>query len=312
MNKPPKGETVGFGFFHETLSPHSVSQHNPLTMHFNKALRVLVVSLSAMSVAEATFAGAGVAGSGAKGLQRRQLDDTADNADNAGGDANAGDDATTTSSEPPAEETSTQPPEETTTSEPESTTTTSSSSSKEDPATTTSSSQTSTQEETSSKPTSTSSERETTRSSSSQPPKTTSSSSSHREPSTYVITHIVTSTRGDGSPVTYTSETKTTETPGLADGESGQESGMPTQTRNTVIGVVVGVGGAIILGGLALVAWRIWGRKKHQEENDGLMDYGSAIESKPDTGGSMAGRTPFQSTLESYHAPTQVNSAANF
>lgn len=114
--------------------------------------------------------------------------------------------------------------------------------------------------------------------------------------------------------MTYTSETKTTQTAGLADsGSNGsQSSGMSTTTRNTVIGVVVGVGGAIILGGLALVAWRIWGRKKHQEEHDGLMDYGSAIESKPDTSGSMAGRTPFQSTLESYHAPTQVNTAANF
>jgi hypothetical protein len=112
--------------------------------------------------------------------------------------------------------------------------------------------------------------------------------------------------------VTYTSETRSTSTPNLAGDSSGQTSGMSTQTRNTVIGVVVGVGGAIILGGLALVAWRIWGRKRHQEENDGLMDYGSAIESKPESGGSMAGRTPFQSTLESYHAPTQVNTAANF
>lgn len=102
-----------------------------------------------------------------------------------------------------------------------------------------------------------------------------------------------------------------TPTPGLADSNSGQASGMSPQTRNTVIGVVVGVGGAIILGGLALVAWRIWGRKKHQEENDGLMDYGSTVE-KPDTGSSVTGRTPFQSTLESYHAPTQVNTAANF
>jgi hypothetical protein len=111
-----------------------------------------------------------------------------------------------------------------------------------------------------------------------------------------------------------TSETISTQTPGLADDDNKgqQESGMSPQTRNTVIGVVVGVGGAIILGGLALVAWRIWGRKKHQDENDGLMDYGSAIESKPETGGSLTSRTPFQSTLESYHAPTQVNTAANF
>lgn len=86
---------------------------------------------------------------------------------------------------------------------------------------------------------------------------------------------------------------------------------MSPQTRNTVIGVVVGVGGAIVLGGLAFVAWRIWGRKRHQEESDGLMAYAGAPE-KPDTGGSMSARTPFQSTLESYHAPTQVNTAANF
>jgi len=104
-----------------------------------------------------------------------------------------------------------------------------------------------------------------------------------------------------------------TSPPDLANnGNSGQASGMSTQTRNTVIGVVVGVGGAIILGGLALVAWRIWGRKKHQDENDGLMDYGNTTEVSEPVGGSMAGRTPFQSTLESYHAPTQVNTAANF
>jgi hypothetical protein len=123
---------------------------------------------------------------------------------------------------------------------------------------------------------------------------------------------VITSTLADGSQVTLTSASLSTAPPGLADnGSSGQASGMSTQTRNTVIGVVVGIGGAIILGGLALVAWRIWGRKKHQDENDGLMDYSTAAD-KPDTGSSMAGRTPFQSTLESYHAPTQVNTAANF
>lgn len=87
---------------------------------------------------------------------------------------------------------------------------------------------------------------------------------------------------------------------------------MSKQTRDTVIGVVVGVGGAIVLGALAFVAWRIWGRKKGPEENDGLMDYGSNTGEKPESGGSMTGRTPFQSTLESYHAPTQVNTASNF
>lgn len=99
----------------------------------------------------------------------------------------------------------------------------------------------------------------------------------------------------------------------MAGGQSGAQTGMTPQTRNTVIGVVVGVGGAIILGGLGFVAWRIWGRKKAVEESDDLMDYPStAGGEKPDTGNSMNGRTPFQSTLESYHAPTQVNTASNF
>ena len=91
---------------------------------------------------------------------------------------------------------------------------------------------------------------------------------------------------------------------------------MSDTTRNTIIGVVVGVGGAIILAVIALVAWRIWGRKKRVEDNDdGMVSYGggySAPAEKVEPTGSASGRTPFQSTLESYHAPTQVNASSNF
>ncbi len=90
---------------------------------------------------------------------------------------------------------------------------------------------------------------------------------------------------------------------------------MSTKTRNTVIGVVVGVGGAIILGALGLVAWRVWGRKKQNDEADGLMDYNMnlAQQEKPEHGGSPPPqRTPFQSTLENYHQPTHVNASSNF
>jgi hypothetical protein len=92
---------------------------------------------------------------------------------------------------------------------------------------------------------------------------------------------------------------------------------MTETTRNTVIGVVVGVGGAIILGGLAFVAWRMWGRKKAQEEtDDGLMSYGGGAYHAPeksDAGTSTTtSRTPFQTTLENYHAPTHVNASSNF
>lgn len=70
-------------------------------------------------------------------------------------------------------------------------------------------------------------------------------------------------------------------------------------------------------------AWRIWGRKKHSEENDGLMGYNNGAEGKSEVGALGAGstltgnnsRSPFQSTLESYHAPTRperANPSANF
>jgi len=131
---------------------------------------------------------------------------------------------------------------------------------------------------------------------------------------TSTITQVITQTNADGSKSTITSAIVTTSTPGLVnDGKNNSGGGISPQTRNTIIGVVVGVGGAIVLGGLAFVAFRIWGRKKHQEESDELMDYHSTgTAEKTDTSGSQVGRTPFQSTLESYHAPGQVNTASNF
>jgi hypothetical protein len=101
---------------------------------------------------------------------------------------------------------------------------------------------------------------------------------------------------------------------------------MSAKTRNTVIGVVVGIGGAIVVGALGLVAWRIWGRKKHQEEADGLMDF-NENNSRPSSNGpyhsvekteygsvgsSGPQRSPFQSTLDTYHQPTPVNASSNF
>ncbi len=266
-------------------------------MQLSKALELLVLGLSAMTVAEAAFVDVNnVVGRDVGAIQQRQDDAAKTDAAKADGTTTTGGVPNTTTA--PEETTSTPPP-------PETTTTTSSK-----PQTTT----------TSTTPTQTSSSSKTGQSSSTTPPSsstTHSSSSSGAQSSSSskveTITQVITSTLSDGSKMTLTSETLSTSTPDLVNnGNSGQASGMSTQTRNTVIGVVVGVGGAIILGGLALVAWRIWGRKKHQDENDGLMDYGSTAEKPEPVGGSMGGRTPFQSTLESYHAPTQVNTAANF
>lgn len=159
-------------------------------------------------------------------------------------------------------------------------------------------------------------------STSSTPKQTTSNSpsphSSTPTPVVSTIIEVVTSTNTDGSKTTFSTTSKTTSTPGLSSG-NGETSGMSPKTRNTVIGVVVGVGGAIVLGALGLVAWRIWGRKKHTEENDGLMDYDMSTtggveksERGSSAGGPQAQRTPFQSTLENYHQPGQVNASSNF
>lgn len=265
-------------------------------MHLTKALELLVLGLSAMSVAEATFVDVNVVGRDGMAIEQRQ---------GGGAKGDPTDDSTTTTSTKTTETTT---PKTTTST----VTTPTTSSTPADPTNTSSTKTTSsTSSPTKTTPTQTSSS-----SSPTDPSSSTSSTQSVSETPMVITTQVtITSTLADGSHVTLTTpQVMTTKAPGLVGDNNGggQNSGMSPQTRNTVIGVVVGVGGAIILGGLALVAWRIWGRKRHQEENDGLMDYGSTVESKPESGGSMSGRTPFQSTLESYHAPTQVNTAANF
>ncbi|KAF4595256.1 Mid2-like cell wall stress sensor [Ophiocordyceps camponoti-floridani] len=136
-------------------------------------------------------------------------------------------------------------------------------------------------------------------------------------PSVFTTYEVVTITNSDGSKVESTSAARITTTPGLNAGAAAPENpGMSVKTRNTIIGVVVGVGGAIVLGALFLAGRRWWWGKKQSEESDGLMDYDMTVTGgeKPDRGSAIAPgpRTPFQSTLENYHQPTQVNASSNF
>ncbi|KAF2004983.1 hypothetical protein P154DRAFT_425561 [Amniculicola lignicola CBS 123094] len=94
-------------------------------------------------------------------------------------------------------------------------------------------------------------------------------------------------------------------------GNGGGGSGLSGSNKKIIGGVVGGVGGAILLGGLAIVCWRIWGRKKRvSEDDDDLMaGTGSALGDKS----SGSPNTPFQSNLEQYHNPGgRPNAAANF
>ncbi|RDL40879.1 uncharacterized protein BP5553_00858 [Venustampulla echinocandica] len=148
-----------------------------------------------------------------------------------------------------------------------------------------------------------------------QPPKSTKEVTS--TPSVNVITQVLTVS---GSVVTSVSSSTNTNSASAATNEAslagnGEKSsgGMSSKTKNTVIGVVVGVGGAIILAGLGVVAWRIWGRKKKGDESDDLMGYRASSAAGEKTTAQGPAANPFQSTLENYHNPARnVNASSNF
>lgn len=64
-----------------------------------------------------------------------------------------------------------------------------------------------------------------------------------------------------------------------------------------------------MVGALAIVAYRVWGRKKNEDEDD-LYDP-NQHEDKSKTS-SVTGQNPFSTTLDQYHNPGRVNTASNF
>ncbi|KAI0476253.1 hypothetical protein GGR56DRAFT_641851 [Xylariaceae sp. FL0804] len=150
---------------------------------------------------------------------------------------------------------------------------------------------------------------------------TTSSPTTTAKPSTFTSTAYVTTTDSSGHTTVSSSAAVVTTTPSLS-GSSGSSdnSGISTGTKHTIIGVTVGVGGAIILAVAGVLFWRLRSKRRSQEENEELVSYGHGFggpgtaEKTEPAGpvGAGPGRSPFQSTLESYHAPTQTNAASNF
>ncbi|KAI1651052.1 uncharacterized protein F4817DRAFT_326612 [Daldinia loculata] len=138
-------------------------------------------------------------------------------------------------------------------------------------------------------------------------------------PTTSTFITVITSTDAAGQTHISSSSSIIVSTPSpVADTSGGnKEPGMSAQVRNTIIGVCVGVGGAIVLAAAGVLFWRLRNNRRSQEENEELVSYGDGFggpgtAEKSEPSGSTAGRSPFQSTLESYHAPTQTNAASNF
>lgn len=165
--------------------------------------------------------------------------------------------------------------------------------------------------------------------------KTTASSLTTQWTSTAVITRVVVTQVGGQTVETTMVQTSvgtyTTVLPGLVSGDGsggnsgsgsgGSGGGLPTTTKNTIIGVVVGLGCAVILSGLGLVLLRVRRKKKAARDAvdaDDLMrrDGSPLAESRrdmlPASATSDAASSPFQTTLDQYHKPVQVNAASNF
>ncbi len=116
------------------------------------------------------------------------------------------------------------------------------------------------------------------------------------------------------------SEAVVVSTPGFSGsgGSTSNGGGLTTAQKSIIIGVTVGVGGAIILAAGGILYWRLRNKRRGQEENEELISYGAGFggpgtaEKTEGSGPAAAARSPFQSTLETYHAPTQTNAASNF
>ena len=117
---------------------------------------------------------------------------------------------------------------------------------------------------------------------------------------------------GTSSIVTTTGQALVTDPPTSQENSGDSGSGLSQTNKNIIGGVVGGVGGALLLGGIALVFWRMKKRqhKVSADDDDLMANTGAALGDKPSNG---SGSSPFQSNLEQYHNPGgRPNAAANF
>lgn len=102
---------------------------------------------------------------------------------------------------------------------------------------------------------------------------------------------------------------------GGGSGDNGS-SGLSTSSKKIIGGVVGGIGGAILVGAIAIVLWRLWGRKQNKpdlDDTDIFAGQNDSLMREKET--SPGGPTPLRSpnNLDRYHNPNgAVNTASNF
>ncbi|KXJ94017.1 hypothetical protein Micbo1qcDRAFT_158956 [Microdochium bolleyi] len=146
------------------------------------------------------------------------------------------------------------------------------------------------------------------------PPATTSAPQSSMEVPTTIFV-VETKTLENGSTTVQSSAIPTKTSVLVPASSSTSDEEAQAKNKNIIIGVCVGVGGAIVLAVAGVLFWRLRNKKRQEVDQDDLQSFGTGYgppSTAEKTEGTNNTRSPFQSTLESYHAPTQTNTASNF
>ncbi|KAM0715487.1 hypothetical protein Q7P37_008985 [Cladosporium fusiforme] len=94
-------------------------------------------------------------------------------------------------------------------------------------------------------------------------------------------------------------------------------SSLSPQTKAIIGGVVGGIGGAILIGGIAIVAWRLWAKKKREQaaavDDFGMGSAGSPRDSIGREKQTASSGHAASNSVDSYRNPNgAVNTASNF
>jgi hypothetical protein len=123
--------------------------------------------------------------------------------------------------------------------------------------------------------------------------------------STMVSAAIVTITIGSAA---------STPTPGLENGSgSSSGGGLSSKDKAIVGGVIGGIAGAVLLAGIALVCWRLWGRRRYDPDQD--LDFAAGTGQGLGTSPGGAEKTNLaqdEAHADRYAGPPKPNAAANF